>query len=188
MNEIVLITAIVLLVLLFLKVPVFIAILGGSIFYFIMTPGINPIVFAQQSIGGAESISLLAIPFFVGAGVAVRPDHDVAGADQAVLRQDGVFDAHVAALVIVGDVHLAGKIAHDLDLFGRVDVLVGGEVVTDQGHAVLVENLVHAHPANGLDGERRGYIVGQHHGHAALDDLSVRGDGLVRMPLQYLLC
>lgn len=72
MNEIVLITAIVLLVLLFLKVPVFIAILGGSIFYFIMTPGINPIVFAQQSIGGAESISLLAIPFFVGAGVLMN--------------------------------------------------------------------------------------------------------------------
>lgn len=72
MNSIVLITAAVLLILLFLKVPVFISILGGSILYFILTPKINPIIFAQQAIGGAESISLLAIPFFVGAGVLMN--------------------------------------------------------------------------------------------------------------------
>ncbi|MFH5835129.1 TRAP transporter large permease [Proteiniclasticum sp. C24MP] len=54
-----------LLVLLFLKVPVYIAILGASLVYFIFTPGVNSIVFAQQAIGGTESISLLAVPFFV---------------------------------------------------------------------------------------------------------------------------
>ncbi len=59
------ITFILLLVLLFLKVPVYIAILGSSIIYFLFTPGINSIVFAQQAIGGTESISLLAVPFFV---------------------------------------------------------------------------------------------------------------------------
>src|SRR5690554_4450006 len=54
-----------LLVLLFLKVPVYIAILGASLVYFLFTPGVNSIVFAQQAIGGTESISLLAVPFFV---------------------------------------------------------------------------------------------------------------------------
>ncbi|NDL66853.1 TRAP transporter large permease [Anaerotalea alkaliphila] len=72
MNEVVLLSAVVLLVLLFLKVPVFISILGGSILYFVLTPGTNPIVFAQQAVGGSEKISLLAIPFFVGAGVLMN--------------------------------------------------------------------------------------------------------------------
>ena len=45
------------------------AILGASAVYFVLTPGINPAVFAQQAITGAESVTLLAIPFFVCAGV-----------------------------------------------------------------------------------------------------------------------
>ena len=35
-------------------------------------PGVNAIVFAQQAITGAESISLLAIPFFVCAGIMMN--------------------------------------------------------------------------------------------------------------------
>lgn len=69
MNNILLLAAIVMLVLLFLKVPVYIAVLGGSMVYFLLNPGINPIVFAQQAIVGTEKISLLAIPFFVCAGI-----------------------------------------------------------------------------------------------------------------------
>lgn len=69
MNSIVLIAAIVMLVLLFLKVPVYISVLGGSAIYFIFNPGVNPVVYAQQAITGTESISLLAIPFFVCAGI-----------------------------------------------------------------------------------------------------------------------
>jgi tripartite ATP-independent transporter DctM subunit len=68
MTSVISISAIVLLVLLFLKVPVFISILGGSVIYFIFNPNVNPILFAQQMITGTESISLLAIPFFVCAG------------------------------------------------------------------------------------------------------------------------
>ncbi|MDF2950925.1 MAG: transporter, DctM subunit [Anaerocolumna sp.] len=72
MSTVVMLTAVVLLVLLFLKVPVYIAILGGSAVYFILNPNVNPIIFAQQAVGGAESISLLAIPFFVCAGVLMN--------------------------------------------------------------------------------------------------------------------
>ena len=60
------------LVLLFLKVPVFISVLGGAAIYFVLNPGVNAIVFAQQAITGAESISLLAIPFFVCAGIMMN--------------------------------------------------------------------------------------------------------------------
>jgi len=61
--------AVIMLLLLFLKVPVYVAVLGGSAVYFLMNPGVNPIIFAQQAITGTESISLLAIPFFVCAGI-----------------------------------------------------------------------------------------------------------------------
>lgn len=69
MNSILIIAAVVMLVLLFLKVPVYISVLGGSAIYFLLNPNVNPVVYAQQAITGAESISLLAIPFFVCAGI-----------------------------------------------------------------------------------------------------------------------
>ncbi len=69
MNEILILASIVMLVLLFFKVPVYISVLGGSAVYFLLNPKVNPIVFAQQAITGTESISLLAIPFFVCAGI-----------------------------------------------------------------------------------------------------------------------
>ena len=68
MNSILIAAAVVMLLLLFLKVPVFISVLGGAAVYFVFNPGVNPIVFAQQAITGVESISLLAIPFFILAG------------------------------------------------------------------------------------------------------------------------
>lgn len=68
MNHAIIIAAVIMLVLLFLKVPVFISVLGGSVVYFVLTPGINAAVFAQKAISGTESTSLLAIPFFVCAG------------------------------------------------------------------------------------------------------------------------
>ena len=72
MNNIVLLSACVLLLLLFLKVPIFISILGGAMVYFVFNHGITPIVFAQQFITGTESIALLAIPFFVFAGTCMN--------------------------------------------------------------------------------------------------------------------
>lgn len=69
MSDILGLASIVMLVLLFLKVPVYLSILGGSLVYFLLNPNVNSIVFAQQAITGTESISLLAVPFFVCAGV-----------------------------------------------------------------------------------------------------------------------
>lgn len=72
MTHVIILAAIVMLVLLFMKVPVYIAVLGGSAVYFFMNPSANPIIFAQQAITGVESISLLAIPFFVCAGIVMN--------------------------------------------------------------------------------------------------------------------
>ncbi|WP_304508162.1 TRAP transporter large permease [Anaerotignum sp.] len=72
MNSVLALSAIVLLVLLFLKVPVYLSVLGGSAIYFALNPTINTIMFAQRAITGVESISLLAIPFFVCAGILMN--------------------------------------------------------------------------------------------------------------------
>lgn len=69
MSNVLIFATIIMLFLLFLKIPVFISVLGGSMIYFILSPEVNPIVFAQQAIVGTEKISLLAIPFFVCAGI-----------------------------------------------------------------------------------------------------------------------
>lgn len=61
--------AILMLILLFFKTPVFIAILSASVTYFILTPQLPTRIIAQRVIAGVESIPLLAVPFFVCAGV-----------------------------------------------------------------------------------------------------------------------
>ena len=61
--------AVIMLVLLFLKVPVFISVLSGGVTYFILSPSIAGQILVQRVISGTESIPLLAIPFFVCAGV-----------------------------------------------------------------------------------------------------------------------
>ena len=67
-NKVLGVAAVTMLVLLFLKVPVFISVFGGSLIYFLFNPGINQIIFGQKAVTGTESPSLLAIPFFVCAG------------------------------------------------------------------------------------------------------------------------
>ena len=52
MSDVLMLSAIVMLVLLFLKIPVYIAVLGGSMVYFVLNPDINAVVFAQQAIIG----------------------------------------------------------------------------------------------------------------------------------------
>ncbi|OHE66379.1 MAG: C4-dicarboxylate ABC transporter [Treponema sp. GWB1_62_6] len=70
--SLILIIFIVLLVLMFLKVPVFISILGASLLYFFFNHGVSPVIFAQKAISGTEGISLLAIPFFVFLGALMN--------------------------------------------------------------------------------------------------------------------
>ena len=67
--NIITLSCILLLVMLFLKVPVYISVLAASAIYFVGNPATNPAIFAQQVLAGAQGLALLAIPFFVMAGV-----------------------------------------------------------------------------------------------------------------------
>ena len=119
--------------------------------------------------------------------MAVCADNDVAGAHQAQLGQQRVLDAHIAAFVVMGNPHLTGELAGNLDLFGGILVLVGGKMVHDQGHAIAVKDFRGALGAETLDSQRRGDIIGQGHVDATLHDLSGSGYGLVCMLLQNFL-
>lgn len=64
--------AIIMLVFLFLKVPVFASVLSASATYFLLTPGISTKMMAQRVTSGVESVALLAVPFFVCAGILMN--------------------------------------------------------------------------------------------------------------------
>ncbi len=72
MSNALTLTLVVMLMCLFLKVPVFVSILTGSLTYFILNPDVSMTLFAQRMIVGTQSLSLLAIPFFVCAGVLMN--------------------------------------------------------------------------------------------------------------------
>lgn len=57
------------LILLFLKVPVFVSIIAVSVAYFFLNPDVNAMILAQRVSSAIQSTSLLAVPFFVCAGV-----------------------------------------------------------------------------------------------------------------------
>ena len=69
MDTAIALSCILLLVFLFLRMPVFIAILGAAATYFILHTDLNPQFMVQRIIAGTQSNALLAIPFFVCAGV-----------------------------------------------------------------------------------------------------------------------
>jgi tripartite ATP-independent transporter DctM subunit len=71
-SGVILASAVVMLVFLFLKFPVFVSVLAGSVTYFILSPDLPAQIMAQRVIAGVESIPLLAIPFFVCSGVIMN--------------------------------------------------------------------------------------------------------------------
>jgi len=86
--NIIVIAIIVLLVALFLKVPIFVSILAGSAVYFIMSADVLPtVIFVQRMSSGVESITLLAVPFFVAVGVFMN----YSGVTQRVMNFCGVI-------------------------------------------------------------------------------------------------
>ena len=72
MSNTVLICAIILLIFLFLKMPVYLSILSASVVYFFLNTTTSSQMIAQRVVSGMESIPLLAIPFFVCAGILMN--------------------------------------------------------------------------------------------------------------------
>lgn len=63
---------IVLLVLVLLRVPIFIAFLSSTFLYFLVHPDLFKVIWIQRFYGGIENVPLLAIPFFVMTGVCLN--------------------------------------------------------------------------------------------------------------------
>lgn len=70
--NVVVLAVVVLLVCLFLKVPVFVSILAGCVTYFAFSANVSSVIIVQRIVSGTESIPLLAVPFFVCAGVLMN--------------------------------------------------------------------------------------------------------------------
>lgn len=60
---------VVMLALLFMKVPVFLSVIAGSAIYFFLNPAVSSMILAQRLVSAIQNPSLMAIPFFVCAGV-----------------------------------------------------------------------------------------------------------------------
>ncbi len=67
--NVVALAALVMIVFLFMRIPVFASVFAGSVVYFALTPNVPTKIIAQRVISGIESIPLLAVPFFICAGV-----------------------------------------------------------------------------------------------------------------------
>jgi tripartite ATP-independent transporter DctM subunit len=97
---------IILFALLALKVPVFVAILGASVSYFLLSE-VPASIAAQRVAAGVESIPLLAIPFFVAAGIYMtytgiaRRVVDFAGAITGRMR-GGLAQVNIMLSLIMG--------------------------------------------------------------------------------------
>jgi len=65
----VIIATVLMLTLIFLKIPIFVSVLIAGLSYFVLNPGINITIAAQRITSGVESTALLACPFFILAGV-----------------------------------------------------------------------------------------------------------------------
>ena len=72
MSNQLLICTFVFLTFLFLKIPVFLSILSATVLYFMFIDNITPLIIAQRCVAGMENIPLLAIPYFIFAGVLMN--------------------------------------------------------------------------------------------------------------------
>jgi tripartite ATP-independent transporter DctM subunit len=84
--------ALVMLTLLFMKIPVFSAVMAGSVVYFILTPNVPTLIIAQRVISGIESIPLLAVPFFICAGIYMN----YSGVTKRVMHFAEALTGHMA--------------------------------------------------------------------------------------------
>ena len=108
----------------------------------------------------------------IGAGVAVRADHAVAGGDDAFFRQKGVLNAHLAYIVEVEDIVFIGKFPALLGLGSALDILIGYKVIQHDGDMLFIEHAVKTGALKLVDGHRGGDIVAQHNVQLCVDQLA----------------
>ena len=79
---------------------------------------------------------------------------------------------HLAHIVEVEDVVLVGELAALLGLGRALDVLVGNEVVEDDGDVLFVEHAVEARLFELVDGDGGGDVIAQHDVELGVDELA----------------
>ena len=71
MSNVIIVSTLIMLVFLFLRMPVYLALLTGAAYYFAMSK-VPTLIIAQRMVSGVESVPLLAVPFFVCTGVIMN--------------------------------------------------------------------------------------------------------------------
>lgn len=72
LSKAIILATIAMLILIFLKVPVFVSMMSGAMVYFCMEPAATLQIAAQRLTSGMESASILAAPFFIFTGVMMN--------------------------------------------------------------------------------------------------------------------
>ena len=72
----VVIAVVLMLVLLFLKVPVWMSVIAGTASYFFLNPAVSSMILAQRLASSVQGLTLLAVPFFVCAGIFMNASGD----------------------------------------------------------------------------------------------------------------
>jgi tripartite ATP-independent transporter DctM subunit len=133
-------TMLVLAVLMVAGVPVSIALLGASVVYFVMEAGPNGIM-AQRVVSGIQPFPLLAIPFFVLAGVAMANGgiaHRILGVADAFVGhlRGGLAQVNVFNSVVMGGMTGSGNADAALD--SRILVPVMTKLGYDKGFSAAL--------------------------------------------------
>ena len=102
----------------------------------------------------------------------VGADHHVAGYHKSLFGKQRVLNAHAPHVKEVGDLFFVAEGAAHLALLGCLDILVGGKVIHDHGHLVLIEHLGCAKIIKLTNGNGRGNIVAQNQIQINQDQLS----------------
>jgi hypothetical protein len=98
-----------------------------------------------------------------------------------------VLNAHLTNLE-VNQAVLAGEIAHQPGLLGRVDVLVRAEMVGHQDYLIRIKDMVAAQPSEFPYGDRRSDIIGQNNVGPYIEEIPGADPGFTAVRSKYLLC
>ena len=124
----------------------------------------------------------------VRTGMGVRADDALAGGHQPLFRQERVFDAHGAHIIVVLHVELPCEGAALGALGGGLDVLVGDEVVHDKGNLAPVKDVLKTGGLKFVDGDGGGDVVAQDEIQFCLNELSGADLLHARVACQDFLC
>ena len=98
----------------------------------------------------------------VSAGVAVRADNQFSRRDDALFRQQRMFNADLPDVEEVGNLESAGEIARGLAQLGGLDVLARRVVIQHDGDFILVEHAGEAGFVKHADGDGSRYVIAEH--------------------------